>query len=206
VAAPGPETPEGLCRRRHRLSHVLPGCTGPPPSSADSDLPAPSVGRASPGLAVLQPRGGRAPGLLYQAPRLGGPVPAPAATYRAVTTPPRGLRVEALQRLCPSVPNPQHRALLLPTSAAGLWGSAVVPLQLTDLARDRLLLRGEPGQGRQERDPRFATRLLAARSRGSAGPGHCTRRRGSCGSPASPWAQSAAPGTCGPALPSLPPA
>jgi len=75
---------------------------------------------------------------------------------------PRVLRVEALRRLCTSVQNPKHRALLMTTYAAGLRVSEVVHLQLTDLASDRMLMRVTQGQGRQERSTLLSTRLLAA--------------------------------------------
>jgi integrase/recombinase XerD len=74
---------------------------------------------------------------------------------------PHGLRAEELQRLFRSAKNPPHRALLMPTSAAGLRGSAVVHLQVTDMAGERGLLRVTQGTGRKDRSTRLSARLLA---------------------------------------------
>ena len=75
---------------------------------------------------------------------------------------PRVLRSEALQRVCTNAKHPRHRVLLMPPYAAGLRVSAVVRLTRTALARDRRLIRVEPGQGRQDRSTRLAPRLLTA--------------------------------------------
>lgn len=73
---------------------------------------------------------------------------------------PQVLSIAELQRLCTHARNPRHRALLMTTYAAGLRGSAVVRLRLTDIESDRLLLRVEQGKGRKDRYTLLSTRLL----------------------------------------------
>jgi len=75
---------------------------------------------------------------------------------------PRVLRLEAWQRLCTSARNPKHRAVLMPTAAAGWRVSEVVPLQRTDRESLRMLSRVEQGKGRTDRSPLLSTRLLGA--------------------------------------------
>jgi integrase/recombinase XerD len=58
--------------------------------------------------------------------------------------------------------HPRHRILLLTTEAAGLRVGAVVRLQLTDIASERMRLRIEQGKGRKDRYPLLSTRLLTA--------------------------------------------
>ena len=71
------------------------------------------------------------------------------------------MRVEELQRLFTSAPNPKARAWLLTTYAAGLRVGAVVRLHLTDIESDRRLIRVNQGKGRQDRSTLLAARLLA---------------------------------------------
>ncbi len=89
------------------------------------------------------------------------PLDLPPRTGRAQR--PRGLSIEALQRLGTPAQPPRHRVLLMTTDAAGRRVSAVVRLRRTDIARNRLLLRVEQGTGRQERSTLLSTRLLTAR-------------------------------------------
>jgi integrase/recombinase XerD len=75
---------------------------------------------------------------------------------------PHLMSVEALQRLFTSAPTPRARALLMTTDAAGLRVGAVVRLPLTDLDRDRRLIRVNQGQGRKDRSTLLSARLLTA--------------------------------------------
>jgi integrase/recombinase XerD len=75
---------------------------------------------------------------------------------------PRGLSIEALQRLFTNAKNPRHRVLLMTTYAAGLRVSEVVRLKLTDIESDRMLIRVEQGKGRKDRYTLLSTRLLTA--------------------------------------------
>ena len=75
---------------------------------------------------------------------------------------PQILSIEELQRLFTHTKNPRHRALLMTTYAAGLRVSEVVRLKLTDIERERLLLRIEQGKGRKGRSTLLSTRLLTA--------------------------------------------
>ena len=75
---------------------------------------------------------------------------------------PRVLSVAERQRLFTSAKTPRHRALLMPTSAAGLRVSAVVRRTRTASARDRLRLRVAQGPGRTDRSTLLAARLLTA--------------------------------------------
>jgi integrase/recombinase XerD len=73
------------------------------------------------------------------------------------------LSIAALQRLCTPAQNPRHRVRLMTTEAAGLRGSEVMRLPRTDSASERLRLRIEPGQGRQDRSTLLSARGLTAR-------------------------------------------
>jgi integrase/recombinase XerD len=88
---------------------------------------------------------------------------------------PHLMRAEALQRLCTSATNPRHRVLRMTTYAAGLRVGAVVRRQRTAIARDRLFIRVNQGQGRQDRSTLLAARLLAA-LRGPTGNATAPRR------------------------------
>ena len=75
---------------------------------------------------------------------------------------PHVLSTEELQRLFRSAKNPKHRALLMPTYAAGLRVSEVVHLQVTDIESDRGLMRVNQGKGRKDRYTLLSARVLAA--------------------------------------------
>ena len=73
---------------------------------------------------------------------------------------PQVLSVEELQRLFTQTTHPKHRALLMTTYGAGLRVSEVVRLQVTDIERDRMLIRVTQGKGKKDRYTLLSTRLL----------------------------------------------
>lgn len=75
---------------------------------------------------------------------------------------PHVLSAEELQRLFSSAKHPKHRALLMTTYAAGLRGSEVVRLPVTDIESERGLIRVNQGKGRKDRYTLLSVRLLAA--------------------------------------------
>jgi len=73
---------------------------------------------------------------------------------------PRVLSAEELQRLFRAARHPKHRALLMTTYAAGLRGSEVVRLQVTDIESERRCIRVNQGKGNKDRYTLLSTRLL----------------------------------------------
>jgi integrase/recombinase XerD len=73
---------------------------------------------------------------------------------------PRVYSVQQLEQLfgCPDL-NPQHRALLMTTYAAGLRVSEVCRLKVTDLLSDRYQIRVVQGKGQKDRYTIFSARL-----------------------------------------------
>ena len=82
---------------------------------------------------------------------------------------PHILSVEEVERVLSSLRHPTHRAVLMTTYAAGLRVSEVVRLQLTDLDRERLMIRVEQGKRRTDRYTMLSPRLLAELDRYRAG-------------------------------------
>jgi site-specific recombinase XerD len=82
---------------------------------------------------------------------------------------PHILSVEEIERLLSSPRHPTHRVLLMTTYAAGLRVSEVVRLQLTDLDRERLMIRVEQGKRRKDRYTILSPRLLTELDRYGAG-------------------------------------
>ena len=81
---------------------------------------------------------------------------------------PHILRVEEVERLLSTPRHPTHRVLLMTTYAAGLRVSEVVRLQLTDLDRERLMIRVEQGKRRTDRSTILSPRLLTELDRSRA--------------------------------------
>src|SRR5215831_2455186 len=75
---------------------------------------------------------------------------------------PRVLSAEELQRLFRATRHPKHRALLMTTYAAGLRGSEVGRLQVTDIESERMCIRVHQGKDTKDRYTLLSTRLLAA--------------------------------------------
>jgi site-specific recombinase XerD len=73
---------------------------------------------------------------------------------------PHILSVEEVERVLSIPRHPTHRVLLMTTYAAGLRVSEVVRLQLTDLDRERLMIRVEQGKRRTDRYTILSPRLL----------------------------------------------
>jgi site-specific recombinase XerD len=73
---------------------------------------------------------------------------------------PHILSVEEVGRLLSDLRHPTHRAVLMTTYAAGLRVSEVVRLQLTDLDRERLMIRVDQGKRRKDRYTILSPRLL----------------------------------------------
>jgi site-specific recombinase XerD len=63
-------------------------------------------------------------------------------------------------RLLEGVPNRKHRALLMTTYAAGLRGSEVTRLRVTDIDSHRMVIRVAQGKGRKDRYTLLSPRLL----------------------------------------------
>jgi len=89
------------------------------------------------------------------------------------------LSPEEVGRLLTSATNIKHKALLSLAYATGLRASEVVSLKLTDIDRDRMVIRVEQGKGRKDRYVMLSPNLLellrdwwrAARKRGLMHPG-----------------------------------
>jgi site-specific recombinase XerD len=81
---------------------------------------------------------------------------------------PHILSVEEVERLLSSPRHPTHRVLLMTTYAAGLRVSEVVRLQLTDLDRERLMIRVDQGKRRKDRYTILSPRLLTELDRSGA--------------------------------------
>jgi len=73
---------------------------------------------------------------------------------------PHILSVEEVGRLLSTLRHPTHRAVLMTTDAAGLRVSEVVRLQLTDLDRERWMVRVDQGKRRTDRYTILSPRLL----------------------------------------------
>jgi integrase len=159
AVAAGPADPKSLCHRGGRFGPVLPGLPRALTARADADLPAPPLDRPAPGVECLP---AAAAGRKFFSPKtLGWDVlPLPPRPGRSQL--PQVLSIAERQRLCPRPQPPRPRALLMPPYAAGRRGSEVVRLRLTDIARDRRLLRVAQGTGRQDRSTRRSTRRLPA--------------------------------------------
>ena len=82
---------------------------------------------------------------------------------------PHILSAEEVGRLLSGVRHPTHRAVLMTTYAAGLRVSEVVRLQLTDLDRERLMIRVDQGKRRKDRYTILSPRLLTELDRYAAG-------------------------------------
>lgn len=73
---------------------------------------------------------------------------------------PHILSVEEVGQLLSTLRHPTHRAVLMTTYAAGLRVSEVVRLQLTDLDRERWMIRVDQGKRRTDRYTILSPRLL----------------------------------------------
>jgi len=73
---------------------------------------------------------------------------------------PEILSAEELERLFPSASNPKHRMLLMTTYGGGLRVSEVVRLKVTDIERDRMMIRVDDGKGNKDRYTILSERLL----------------------------------------------
>jgi site-specific recombinase XerD len=82
---------------------------------------------------------------------------------------PHILSGEEVGRLLSGLHHPTHRAVLMTTYAAGLRVSEVVRLQLTDLDRERLMIRVDQGKRRTDRYTILSPRLLTELDRYAAG-------------------------------------
>jgi site-specific recombinase XerD len=82
---------------------------------------------------------------------------------------PHILSAEEVGRVLSVLRHPTHRAVLMTTSAAGLRVSEVVRLQLTDLDRERLMIRVDQGKRRTDRYTILSPRLLTELDRYAAG-------------------------------------
>jgi integrase/recombinase XerD len=99
---------------------------------------------------------------------------------------PHVLSIHDVERLFACTLNPQHRAVLMTTYAAGLRVSAVVRLHVTNIESDpgRMLLRGNQGKGKKDRSTLLSSRLLEERRaywrrerhKPWLCPGHATKR------------------------------
>jgi len=73
---------------------------------------------------------------------------------------PEILSAEELERLFASASNPKHRMLLMTTYGGGLRVSEVVRLKVTDIERDRMMIRVDDGKGNKDRYTILSERLL----------------------------------------------
>jgi len=73
---------------------------------------------------------------------------------------PEILSTEELERLFASTANPKHRIMLMTTYAAGLRVSEVVRLKITDIEKDRMMIRVDDGKGNKDRYTILSERLL----------------------------------------------
>jgi site-specific recombinase XerD len=67
---------------------------------------------------------------------------------------------EEVAHLIDSPPNPRHRFLLATVYAAGLRVSEALRLKVSDVDRDRMMLRVQQGKGRKDRDVPLSKRWL----------------------------------------------
>jgi len=92
------------------------------------------------------------------------------------------LSSQEVGRLLASATNIKHRAILSLAYATGLRASEVVSLKLTDIDRDRMLIRVEQGKGKKDRYVILSPILLAILHEWW----HVARKKGWM-SPAQPW-------------------
>jgi len=72
------------------------------------------------------------------------------------------LSTQEVGRLLTCVKNPKHQALLMTTYGGGLRVSEVVRLRVTDIQRDRMMIRVEQGKGHKDRYTLLSKRVLTA--------------------------------------------